>query len=51
MGNVLRARMFNKYSKIHVNSFKTLDGRASGLNFLTPSCAYSWSRGRYQKLP
>ena len=26
-----------KYPKIHVKSFKTVDARASGLNFTTPS--------------
>ena len=33
------AIILNKYPKIHVNSFKTLDARASRLNFPTPSWA------------
>ena len=31
------AGMLNKIPKIHAKSFKTVDGRASGLNFTTPS--------------
>ena len=42
-----RASMLTKIPKIHVYSFKTLDARASGLYFATPSWAWRW----YQELP
>ena len=44
------AIMLNKIPKIHVKSFKTVDARASGLHFTTPSWAWSWPWGWYQKL-
>ena len=45
-----RAIMLNKIPKIHVKSFKTVDARASGLNYTTPSWAWRWPQGWYQKL-
>ena len=41
----LRVCVLTKIPKIHVKSFKTVDSRASGLHFPTPSCARSWPWG------
>ena len=41
MFDVHRASMLTKIPKIHVYSFKTLNARASGLNFPTPYWAWS----------
>ena len=46
-----RASMLTKIPKIHVYSFKTLDARASGLSFPTPSWAWGLWRRCYQKVP
>ena len=46
-----RASMLTKIPKIHVYSFKTLDARASGLHFPTPSWAWSLPWRWYQKVP
>ena len=46
-----RASMLTKILKIHVYSFKTLDARASGLSFPTPSWAWGLWRRCYQKVP
>ena len=43
--------MLTKIPKIHVYSFKTLDARASGLSFPTPSWAWGLWRRCYQKVP
>ena len=45
-----RAIMLNKIPKIHFKSFKTVDARASGRHFTTPSWAWSWPWGWYKKL-
>ena len=42
--------MLNKIPKIHVNSLKTLDARALGLHFLTPSWAWSLPWRWYQNV-
>ena len=46
-----RASMLTKTPKIHVYSFKTLDARASGLYFPTPSWPWSLPWRWYQKVP
>ena len=43
--------MLNKISKIHICSFKTLDARASGLHFPTPSWAWSLPWRWYKRRP
>ena len=46
----LRDGMLTKIPKIHIFSFKTLDARASGLHFPTPSWAWGLPRGCYPKI-
>ena len=47
----VRASMLTKIPKINVYSLKTLDARASGLYFPTPSWAWSLPWRWYQKVP
>ena len=45
-----RACMLNKIHKIEVKSSQTLDARASGFYFPTPSWAWNWPWEWYQKI-
>ena len=45
-----RDGMLTKIPKIHIFSFKTLDARASGLHFPTPSWAWGLPCGCYPKI-
>ena len=45
------ASVLTKIPKIHVYNLKTLDARASGLHFPTPSWAWSLPWRWYQKVP
>ena len=46
-----RGNMLTKIPKIHAYSFKTLDVRALGLHFPTPSWAWSLPWRRFKKVP